>query len=282
MLPAGLLALSLALAQDAPVDPPADPTPVDDTDDTDDYLDVTEVEEDDDGEYLTITVIGEQQVRAAQDAVVKSLDALGWRARRKRDGTVVFRGPEGWMGKATLTPRGELEFSQPVIAFDGAMAGGATYESAPQTGNDAPVGGVGVSTLPLPGKKKVGAIQREIRDEVRDEVLAFRRTIQLRHFSTYIAELPDRLDALWTEGASLDLGATVPTPEARRAQILDFWATRTDTPEGRTVSRSVEIWLRQTVMDTPHAVTREEAAAAEARRTDGRKLDIFPGGVAAP
>lgn len=290
-----LFLLGLSLAQEAPppdevaapdapaeeVAAPEEPThPAADEDD--DLLDVTEVDENGDPLYLTVTVVGEQQVRAAQDAVMRSMAALGWKSRRKRDGTVVFRGPDGWMGKATLTAMGELEFSQPIIAFDGAMAGGSKYENAPQTRNDAPVGGVGVSTLPLPGKKKVGAIQREIRDEVREDVLAYRRTIQLRHFSTYVSELPERLDALWTSGESLDGGGLVPDMAVRRGQVLDFWASRTDTPEGRTVSRTVEIWLRETVMSSPDPVTAEEARRAMARRADGRKLDIFPRGEAAP
>jgi hypothetical protein len=232
-------------------------------------------------DYIEVLVIGQQQITAARDAVVREMESLGWRTRRRGDGSIVFRGPEAWMGRATLLPSGDLDFDQPAIALQGPRETLGGYNQDAVLQNRYQGGTAGVS-LAMPSKEKVDAVQREIRDAVQDEVLDYRHKLQQRYFSGYIDALPSRLDDLWTNGTPLDGGhKPLATAAARRAAVLDFWATRTDTPEGRTVSRSVEMWLRGTVMDGPDAVTREEAVAAEAQRQDGRKLDIFPSSPAA-
>lgn len=264
----------------APDEAAAEPPETDDArptaDDEVEPLDVTPVREDGEPEYIEVLVIGMQQVKAARDQVVRSMEGLGWRGKTKRDGSIVFRPPEGWMGKARLLPTGDLEFGQPVWSYDGLRddQGNATDQGKQLDGGLA--GGTsGITTTPFPGKKKVSAYQNTVMAEVRDDLMDYRKKIQQRYFSDYIASLPERLDALWHDDVSLDGGDPVTDPAKKRAQVLAFWAGRTDTPEGRTVSRSVELWLREVVMESEHPVTRDEAAAAEARRLDGRPLGLF-------
>lgn len=258
-----------ALAQD-PAAAPAEPAS------TDVVVEDTPEDADGDGQpdYINITVVG-AALADARDKVVRELEKLGWKSRRLKDGRILFRGPEGWMGKATLRPSGDLDFSIPAIAFPGPSQSGGTYDYNRATDDGYLGGNQGLSSTPFPGKEKVAAVQAEVRAAIHDDVLHYREVLQHAYFSKYISELPTRLEALWEQGESLDGGKPITDPAARRAALLDFWSTRTDTPEGRTVSRSLEIFLREVVMDSATPVTREEASAAELRRPDGRKLDIF-------
>lgn len=54
--------------------------------------------------------------------------------------------------------------------------------------------------------------------------------------------------------------------------MLDFWATRTETEDGRAVQAVVSDWLRAVVMTSEAPLTAEEVASAEARRTDGARV----------
>ncbi len=272
--------LTLALAQDAaPVDDRPPEIPADATllpEPTVDEGEAEPVRADGQPEFLEIVVVSPLAVSAARDAVIRAMTKVGWKSKRRRDGTVLFRGPEGWMGKAVLTGNGELEFNQPVLAFGGIKETEGNYDASRSSLNGYQGGGtVGISTVPLPNKAIVLRAQQEIAEAVRDDVIAYRLTLQQRYFSAYVTDLPVRLDALWERGESLDGGPVVTEPAKRRAAVLEFWSSRTDTPEGRTVSRTLENWLRGVVMDSPHPVTPEEAAAAESRRVDGRKLDLF-------
>ena len=64
-----------------------------------------------------IVIVGEIVVADRRAAVVRAFEGLGWRRLRDRDGTVVLRGPEAWMGKAWLAPTGDLRFTAPVVAL---------------------------------------------------------------------------------------------------------------------------------------------------------------------
>jgi len=234
-----------------------------------------EAEEEDDEEDadMTIIVIGQQQVRAARDAVIREMEALGWKTRRKRDGRVMMRGPQTWMGKMILNPNGVVDFTTPAISFGGPTGVDVDYEDNPRGNMDPQTGSSGIA-IGFDGQKKAAAVQAEIRAAVADDLAHWQDMIRKRGFGRMIENLPDRLDAVWTKGEALD-GGSVDTPEAKRASVLDYWASRTDTPEGRLVMRTIEIWLRQVVMNSDHPVTREEAAAAESAREDGRTLDVF-------
>lgn len=254
----GLLLGSSALAQDGAdgVDAPRPSSPAADVDEE-------------------IVVIGEHVVADARARVVRAMEDLGWDARRRRrDGATVMRGPKGWYGKAFLLPTGDLEFGGPPLFVPGPKDVGSRYDNEAMLEGDVPPGTVGAN-FGVTGPRKLAAVRAEVRDAVHDEVVAWREAIQRRAFGERLLALTDRMESTWQDGAALDgVGPSLATPADRRAVLLDHWATRTDTREGRAVSRAVEIFLRQVVMSSDHPVTADERAAAEARRTDGRSLDL--------
>ena len=85
-------------------------------------------------------------------------------------------------------------------------------------------------------------------------------------FEARIAGIATQLDALWTAGVPLQEGGTPVPQELRLQTIVDFWATRADTPEGFRMTEAVEAWIVHDVDDVPA----EMKQAAEAKRADGR------------
>jgi hypothetical protein len=226
-----------------------------------------------DDHETVVLVVGEHVIAEARADVVRKLGILGWRGREARDGSFRFSGPEAWMGKARLYPSGDLVFSRvpltistpyfPNVQYD-AFATIHGMPSGPQTTN------VDVRS---PSKAKVEAVQQEVQAAVQPEVAAYREALQRRALGALLSELPARLDRLWTDGVGLD-NQPLATPAARRAALLDYWGSRSDTPEGRAVMRVVESFLRNEVQASEHPLTAEEIEAAQLRRSDDRKLDL--------
>lgn len=235
-----------------------------------------------DGMLDEVIVFGEHRVAEAREHAVRAIKSQGWREHRRNDEGVVFRGPKPWMGRIILRPDATLRFAGAGIGVgtgDAHMpdprspgAAGSSINSGP---NAAPLPGAGARVpVQVGGKSKREAVQSEVRAAVVDELSAYRDAIRQRALSQRVESLPDKLDRLWADGTPLWGGSPLSTPGERRRAVLDHWATRTDTAEGRAISRIVELWLGQTVQRSEHPVTDEERRAAEARRSDGRKLDL--------
>jgi hypothetical protein len=238
-------------------------------------------EDEDEDEAEVVLVVGRQAIRDARDRVVRKLEDLGFKATRRSDDVVILRPPESWMGKAKLFATGDLAFGTPLLFVSGPRETGGDFtgsRGAAPLDNDQLIydrdgrsGTVGVS-VGAPSKRKVDAIQARVRAEVEPLVLDYRAKLQAAWLARYVGALPERLDAVWRDGTPLGEAGSLDTWSARRGHVLDFWATRTDTPEGRVVSRVVEQWLRAVVQPSEHPLTAEEIAAAESRRDDGRRL----------
>lgn len=233
-----------------------------------------------------VTVYGEAAIRDARSRVNRAFEAEGWRVKDRGD-QVVYKGPRAWMGKGHLDKdTGAFTFTQPVVTIFG-LRGGMT-SAAPAGGTDGATTDEGATlqttaqalppapTLSLqlgfPSHRKVIAKQERLFADVRGELQAYGDVIRATRFQERLQELPDRLDACWRTGAPLEGEASLATPEERRAAILAFWATRSDTPEGDAVTHAVEVWIAETLDAEGAPVTDAEAAAAEANRADGRKL----------
>jgi len=223
---------------------------------------------------MSIIVVSEAELREARDNLVRRFGELGWRSKRKSDGRIIFRGPQSWMGKATLYPDGYIDWDTPAVAsFDTAKnnPGYGNFEALdPNAGSDT----VGVSMAPFPGGKKTRAAQSVVMEQIRPQVEKYEAALQARAFTVQLEELPGRLDRLWVEGVSMSGGPLLEGAVARRTAVLDYWATRAPTPEGRAVMVVVERWIRGTLSGTTDAVTDSEKAQAESRRDDDAKLRI--------
>jgi hypothetical protein len=250
------LALGLARAQETVPEPvPAEPVPAE-------PVPAEPAEE--------VVVWGRLAVDKARDAVVKQFEGLGYEVARRKDGRVIFRGKDG---KITLLPSGDLVFGAAPPRLVDQPAESYTQDPRYEDLEPGPMApGPGVSVA-LPGGEKVQGRRDEILRETRDELDAYTAVVRRTAFEEMLQALPDRLDRLWTDGVPLDPNAAVlPTPEARRRAVLEHWATRTDTPEGRRTCAALEAWLSSVVQSSEAPITDAERQEFEARRKDGREL----------
>jgi hypothetical protein len=95
-----------------------------------------------------------------------------------------------------------------------------------------------------------------------------------RETESTVNALPDDLEALWTEGVPLSEGPTLETMEERKAALLEYWDSRTDTVWGDRVRVAVEAFIRAEVQGTEHAFAPEEVEQFNARRRCTRVLDL--------
>lgn len=246
-----------------------------------------------------VEVWGRLEVKAARTDIVRAMRAQGWEPRTRR-GELVFVGPESWMGKARFDEAGFLEFSRPVVAYKEAGVAPTSpwvdYASLDRTGDlvlaseaDVAAGKVPADRLGaaspaivptatfyvLPNERKLASVQVSVLDAVGPHLTRYRAVLDETAFREELDALPDRLDALWTQGVPLSGGAPLDTPAARRAHALAWWATRESSPRGLLETERFEDWFVATVMTSESPATPEELAQAASRRADGRRP---PGG----
>jgi hypothetical protein len=245
------LLLGVALAQDpAPQDPAAAP-PSDDP--------------------YEIVVWGESVIRAKRKDVVRAFEAEGWTVRERRDGWFVFVPPAAWIGRARLSREGSLVLGKPIVAIAGVTTPPVEYSpEATLERTDQAAVVPAASFWILPSRRRIAAAHQKILEAVDPSLDAYLATIWATRFNEAIDALPGRLDRLWNEGLAFDGQTTLATKAERRAAVLDFWATRADTPEGEQTREAVAAWLDATVQASADPLTEAEIADAEKRA--GRKL----------
>lgn len=221
-----------------------------------------------------LIVWGTAATRAARERLIQAIEDAGWtRKRRDRRGDIVFVGPEPWMGSARLSDEGLLRFKRRALSWtpvtpvegppqDGMQALDPDYRASAGTTRGGLRGPVSL--------RKLEPHRQALREDVEAEIAALRRVLAETSLRQSLAVIPDRLDALWEYGQSLDGGPALQTPAERRAAVLDYWATRPDTREGRLALDTIQNWIVEVMQRSEHPATPAELDAAAARRSDGR------------
>lgn len=188
-----------------------------------------------------------------------------------------------WIG---MTPQGEVERSRVPLTnvavvrdlgrSDGPCSPSPTdydpfAQVQPSAGAVASVG-----THIGPSRERRYARIREVLDASADEVSHYREVVQATATQDKVAELPERLDSLWTDGRPLYGSKRIRKQDERREAVLEHWATRAENMAGRLVCRTIETWLANVVLYSEDPITEGEYLEYEARRTDGRRLPRNP------
>ncbi|HHO52810.1 MAG TPA: hypothetical protein ENK18_18525 [Deltaproteobacteria bacterium] len=225
---------------------------------------------------LEITVWGRLAIDRAEDDIVNTLEEMGYSARRRGD-DIVFRPPRGWMGAAIFSD-GQLTFRRAVAGLQPLPTELYTTDPRRTTSLTSPNGqpmepsvGAGPSLWFLPARRKLKPHQSAVLEAVHEPLVHYRAVVARTELEEQISALPDRLDALWSEGTPLSGSTILETYEERRAHVLDYWASRALTPQGDRVCRAVEAWLEAVVQHSDHPLTDAERSTYEARRP-GRTL----------
>lgn len=228
-----------------------------------------------------ITVHGRSDLESRQDAAARKMQRLGWRAKRRGD-DLVFKPPRRWMPRVEMTGDGRLILGERAASFEGVEVGDPGFERSnlhlppgERLHDDFP--GIGTGPSPAAGasfligqKRVTQGVYRRVIEAITPELTAYRQALWALALQDQVNALPQRLDALWFDGTPLEGGPSLATTRERRAAVLDYWATRADTPEGHVVSQTIETWLSEVVQASEDPVTWREQAAANARRNDRR------------
>lgn len=226
-----------------------------------------------DGVSITVRV-GPEAIAEARDGVIDALRPLGWTAIRKGD-VIVFKPPRAWLGRARMYSDGRFDFRRRVLVIADPPATPQQVfvsQAAPEPAYAAPIT-ASVPVAILPSRRKISPHWEAAATAMWPALTNYRDVIGATATEERLAALPGQLDALWQQGTPLYGDAPLPDPASRRAALLDLWATRSATPEGRATAALVEAYLAEIVDRSATPTTPDERAAAEARRAEVRAAD---------
>ncbi len=217
---------------------------------------------------LEVLVFGELLVEQARAEVVEALEELGYDAEvHDRGDRVVYRHAAPWRGEVVLHDTGYVRVKRQPLRVEGVKV--------PWAARDTPLAWAGCLIYPWACVKVGGATigerkWRNVEDgavgHVQPKAAVWSDRIADLATDRVVAVLPDRLTALWESGTPLEGETPLTTFADRRAALLSFWASRTDTPWGDSVRGSVVGFCRGVVQRSEHPFTTAELAAFNATR----------------
>jgi tetratricopeptide (TPR) repeat protein len=123
-------------------------------------------------------------------------------------------------------------------------------------------------------ERKLQPQRERVMTELQPELQAWREALCAEGFEDRLLyEVPGVLDQVWRDGVARD-GETLPERAQRRAELLEWWVTRTCTPEGDAVRGLIVAYLGEVVQRSDAPVTGAEIEAINARRPCEQTLEL--------
>ena len=110
--------------------------------------------------------------------------------------------------------------------------------------------------------------------EIAPDAVVFGDRVADRRIEDVTDALPDALTELWEHGTPLKDGPVLSTADERKAAILTYWESRTDTIWGDRVRAVIDAFIRGEVQHSDTPFTDAEIAAFNERRRCERTLDL--------
>lgn len=211
---------------------------------------------------LELIVYGELLVEQARQAVVDELAELGFSDVIERGDHVVYRHESPWHGEVVLYEDGWMEVKRQPLRVEG--------RQVPWAKKDTPLAWAGCLIYPwaclrvngaLVGVRKWRGSESRTVAEVQPEVRIWGDRIADLAVERKADGLPERLGALWAEGIALQGGPPLLTYRERRAALIAYWESRTDTAWGEAVRQVVVSFCRAVVQHSDHPFTDAELQA---------------------
>jgi tetratricopeptide (TPR) repeat protein len=128
--------------------------------------------------------------------------------------------------------------------------------------------------LGIISEQKLGQHRERVMAELQPELRAWREALCREGFEDRLLhEIPGVLDQVWREGVARD-GSLLPQPSQRRTELLQWWVTRSCTPEGDAVRGLIVAYLGDVVQRSDSPVTPAEVDAINARRSCAAELKL--------
>ena len=209
-------------------------------------------------------IVEDTRVARTRKELENAILDLGYHIKRQKDGRTLYRPDTPWHPTIIVDDDGFVLLRRSPVKFgvDPDLTGGqrvmAWLFCPLNPGMCVHVGGQVVSKAKLDWKK--GAANAA----TNDQRVAWDDALHDRGQARRIAELTEALDHLWSEGTPIDAPGAPPlaTPPERKTALVQFWATRTDTPEGDEVRALVRDFLLYEVSESPWPVTDADRALA--------------------
>ena len=219
-----------------------------------------------------IIVYGQAEIARRRAALDKRLRADGYKVKRSGDGKTVYRPETPWYPSVIVNEDGFVMIKRSPVRFEPPGKGDSKLRYLwclpPFTVMCIRPAGRLISEAKLEPLKQHVAEAIDPQVDAWVEALASKAT-----HDRLTQEIPAQLDATWSEGAPLEgRGPPLPTPEERRAAILQFWADRADTPEGRAAREVIGTFIAYEIQGSPFPATPEEISAAEAACACGARV----------
>lgn len=225
-----------------------------------------------------IVVTAAPPVARARDELSQALRAQGYRAGVRRGEWTVFRSytpyrpdvrvhDDGWIdvrrAKIRVHPPGKsfADEGSPISWLWCALPVALPFCIS--------VGGQVISPA------KLHALKEDVYEGTREEVAALGDAVtQVRMEQRLNVDIPSQLEALWAE-------EQVPAA-IRRAALLEWWDSRTETPEGEAARDAASAFMNAVVQTSTDPFSAAEIAAYNKRRSCARELYLRPASPAEP
>ena len=207
-----------------------------------------------------IDVRAEQEVLRRRAELFQALRDEGYvRQIRKEDRTILLS-EDPWKPRVVVHDDGWVYFTRqpPRIHAPGRSFADQGTPAAYLLCLIAPTACVSVGGW-MVSDKKLGHVKAEVVDSTHDEVRAMNDAVARRELGRRVNEdIPKDLEKIWSTG---DLSV-----DQRHTLLLEYWDTRTDTPEGREAQEAIASFLRGVVQRSESPISPEELATFNAHR----------------
>jgi tetratricopeptide (TPR) repeat protein len=123
-------------------------------------------------------------------------------------------------------------------------------------------------------ERKLQQQRARVMTELQPELRAWREALCAEGFEDRLLyEVPGTLDRVWRDGLARDGSVLLERPQ-RRAELLEWWVTRTCTTEGDAVRALIAGYLTEVVQRSDWPVTLSEVEAINARRPCETALEL--------
>jgi len=229
-----------------------------------------------DGEVIhELWVYGDLRVEHAREQVIEALADEGYTEVEDKGKYLRIRAAQPWKGEIRLYRDGWLRMKRRPVQVRG--------PEMPWAKENSPLAYVGCLVYPwacisaggqLVSGRKLEAQKVRTLETAYVDVQELGDRVADRETESTVNTLPERLEGLWYEGVPVSGGPTLDTVQERKAALLEFWGSRTETLWGDRVRVAVEAFLREEVQGTEHAFSEEEVSTFNAGRPCTRVLDL--------
>ena len=219
-----------------------------------------------------IVVHGDLLVERARREMIHNLQQQGFTRVQRMEGYVRLRNEAAWAGEVRIYDDGWVTMKRQPIRIEAPDIRGIPKPLAWATCLLIPTGCIRAGG-PLLGKRKWMGVEERTLDSIQTDITVYGDRIADVATESTVNALPERLAALWNRGTPLMPDERpAGNVEERKAALLDYWDSRTETVWGDRVRDAVESFVLAEVQTSEHAFTDAEIAAFNERRSVQRAL----------